>query len=85
MTAFKGAKTVMTDIAWIQKTYISRTILSQPAFNIQSRTVDKRKELRLAIVISVSTRRRLIIEARTDIIDYPYFIVLDLSELNRQR
>lgn len=43
------------------------------------------KKQRIAAGIAINTMGRLILDARTDIIDHPYIIVLDIWELNRQR
>lgn len=43
----------------------------------------KRKKQRVAIEIAVNTSGRLIIEARTDIIDHPYIMAIDVWELEK--
>lgn len=45
--------------------------------------IRKRKKQRVAIGIAVSTRRQLIMEARTNIINHSYIMTLDLWELER--
>lgn len=83
MASFEGAKSVGANRVCIQEPYVSGGVLSHLAFDIRWGTVGKRKEQTVAIGKVVSTRGRLIVEARTNIIDHSYIMVLDLWELEK--
>lgn len=58
--------------------------LFHPAFDIIWGMVGKRKKQRAVIGIIVSTRGRLVVETRMDIIHHHYIIMLHIWKLDRQ-
>lgn len=84
MATFKEANAKEDNIGDIQELYVGESILAHLAYNIRRGTVGKRKEQSGAIRITVSTRERLIMEARIDIIDHPYITVLNVWEQEKE-
>lgn len=53
-------------------------MLAYPAYEIKWGMVEKQKEERVGIGIAITIRNRIIVDARTDIINYPYIQGLDV-------
>lgn len=81
MAAFEGAKTVGEDTLCLQKPYIGGGLLTNTSYEMRWGTVEEQKEQWVTIGVAVTTRNRIIVEARTDIINHSYFRALDIREL----
>lgn len=78
MTAFEKTKKCDADIESIQKSYVSGDVLSHLPFAIKSKTMGEQKKPHVAIRITITTRNRLIVGVRIDIIHHSYIQALNI-------
>lgn len=76
----QGLKKVGVDIVCLQDPYVGEGVRAHPAYEIKWGMVGNQKEQRVVIGIAINIRNRLIVKARTHIIDYPYTQGLDIWE-----
>lgn len=67
-------------IVIIQKSFISIHEISHNAFNLYWPQVEK-KEIRVITVIRKNLADKIMIKHKTDFINHPYFILLEIHEL----
>lgn len=82
--AFKETKKVCADIVFLQESCVSGGMLAHEAYEIRWGTVGERKEKRVAIEIAITTRNRIMVEGRVDIINHPYNPALDMWKLEEK-
>lgn len=84
MTVFEELKKVSADIVCIQEPYVGGDILAHTAYKVEWRMIGEQKEEQVMIRIAVTTRYRVIVEARIDIINHPYIQELNVWKLEER-
>jgi len=71
-------------IICIQEPYIGKLYtISHPGYSLYWPEEGEKRDKRVAIAVRRELASQLILEARTDLLDHPYALALDIWELNR--
>jgi hypothetical protein len=63
---------------YLQEPYIGKNTISHPGYILYWPEIGKQNEKRVSIAIKRDIMAQLIIKARTDLINHPYALVLDI-------
>lgn len=85
IAVFERAKKVDADLVCLQEPYVGRGVTSHPAYEIRWGMIGERKQQQVVIEILVTPQNRIIVEARTDIINHSYIQALNIWELEERR
>lgn len=74
---------IATDIIILQKSFIGNYILYYSTFSF-SWPEKERSEIKVIMAIQKDFTNKIIVEYRTDLVNYLYFIFLKIQELDEQ-
>jgi hypothetical protein len=66
----------------LQEPYIGQKFISHPGYILYWPEIGKQNEKRVAIAVKRDITAQLIIEARTDLVNHPYALVLDIWDIH---
>ena len=82
--ALETALTIKAGVVMLQEPFLGNRELSHSAFNFSWPQGD-RSEIRVMTAIRKDLADKLIVENRTDLVNHPYFILLEIRKLDKQK
>ena len=79
--ALETGLTVEAGIFMIQEPFISNREISHSGFNFYW-PQGERKNIRVMIAVKKDLAGKIVVDHRTDLIDHPYFMLLEIQELD---
>ena len=70
------------ELVCLQESYVGQNPISHPGYTLYWPEIGKQNEKRVSITIRRDIMAHYIIEARTDLINHPYALVLDIWEMS---
>lgn len=78
-------KEIGAEILCLQEPYIGSGGMSHPTYDFRYSNLGEQRQERVALGVKKDSRGRIMVETRSDLIDYPYIQVVDVWELDSQR
>jgi hypothetical protein len=82
ITAFETGLTLNADLICLQEPYIGVYSFSHPGYKIKWPKKGENKEKRVLIAIRKDLLTKVITEVRSDLVNHPYVLALDIRDLH---